>query len=296
MDGVSTGSLRGRLTSHCLLLELDHTLVLVDTGYGLRDVRDPASRLSRFFLTLNRPELRESMTAVRQIEALGFAARDVRHIILSHLDFDHAGGLDDFPHATVHLLGDEINAATARRTPLDRMRYRPQQWGTTRAMWEAYAPTGDRWQGFDCVRELPGVGPSVHLVPLIGHTLGHAGVAINTGARWLFYAGDAYFFHAEMDVERPYCTPGLRAYQNMMDKDRHLRLLNQHRLRDLRRSSAGDIDIFCAHDVSEFERLAGRSHKMPVTASGGDGAPTARGARWGAPPPAHPEPAPNRAP
>ena len=81
MDGVSRG-LRGRLTSHCLLLELEHTLVLVDTGYGLRDAHDPASRLSRFFLTLNGPELRESMTARRQIEALGFDARDVRQIVL----------------------------------------------------------------------------------------------------------------------------------------------------------------------------------------------------------------------
>jgi hypothetical protein len=36
MDGVSKRSLRGRLTSHCLLLELDHELVLVDTGDLLR--------------------------------------------------------------------------------------------------------------------------------------------------------------------------------------------------------------------------------------------------------------------
>src|SRR4051794_7979040 len=83
MDGVSTRSLRGRLTSHCLLLELEHTLVLVDTGYGLRDVRDPNSRLHPFFRTMNKPELRESMTAIRQIEALGFDPRDVRQIVLS---------------------------------------------------------------------------------------------------------------------------------------------------------------------------------------------------------------------
>lgn len=28
--------------------------------------------------------------ALRQIEAPGFSARDVRHIVLTHLDFDHA--------------------------------------------------------------------------------------------------------------------------------------------------------------------------------------------------------------
>jgi glyoxylase-like metal-dependent hydrolase (beta-lactamase superfamily II) len=36
-----------------------------------------------------------------QVQRLGFDPRDVRHIVLTHLDFDHAGGLDDFPHATV---------------------------------------------------------------------------------------------------------------------------------------------------------------------------------------------------
>jgi glyoxylase-like metal-dependent hydrolase (beta-lactamase superfamily II) len=31
------------------------------------------------------------MTAIRQLEQLGFDPRDVEHIVLSHLDFDHAG-------------------------------------------------------------------------------------------------------------------------------------------------------------------------------------------------------------
>src|SRR4051794_39004956 len=66
MDGFSSDSLRGRLTSHCLLLETHLGLVLIDTGYGLRDVADPRSRLAQLFLTLVKPELRAEMTAVRQ--------------------------------------------------------------------------------------------------------------------------------------------------------------------------------------------------------------------------------------
>src|SRR5688500_8899023 len=102
MDGMSTDAIRGRLTSHCLLIEGSDSLVLVDTGYGRRDVADPRSRLAKTFLALVKPELREEMTAHHQIRALGFDPRDVRSIVLSHLDFDHAGGLDDFPNATVH--------------------------------------------------------------------------------------------------------------------------------------------------------------------------------------------------
>jgi len=267
MDGFSSDSLRGRLTSHCLLVETPLGLVLIDTGYGLRDVADPRSRLAQLFLTLVKPELREEMTALRQIEALGFRARDVRHIVLSHLDFDHAGGLDDFPDATVHLLAEEATAAARRRTPLDRMRYRPQQW-STRSHWQTYsAREGDAWLGFSCVRPLAELADDVVMVPLVGHTLGHAGVAIRRQSDWLFYAADAYFFHAEMDLVRPHCTPGLRAYQTMMEKVRTSRLLNQERLRELKRSEAGQVTLCCAHDVREFELLSGRSHRQPIAAA-----------------------------
>jgi hypothetical protein len=173
MDGRSPSVLqRGQLCCHCLLLETDHGLVLVDTGFGLKDVRNPRQRLSAFFLALLSPDFREEMTAVRQIERLGFRASDVRHIVLTHLDFDHAGGLDDFPLARVHLLQHERDEATAQRTWLDRQRYRPQQWGG-RMHWQVYrAGSGEPWFGFQAVRELAGLPPEVLLVPLPGHTLG----------------------------------------------------------------------------------------------------------------------------
>jgi glyoxylase-like metal-dependent hydrolase (beta-lactamase superfamily II) len=98
MDARTPGVLtRGHLCCHCLLLETSAGLVLVDTGLGLRDVAQPRTRLSGFFLALLAPDLREEMTAARQVEQLGFRREDVRHIVLTHLDFDHAGGLDDSP-------------------------------------------------------------------------------------------------------------------------------------------------------------------------------------------------------
>lgn len=248
--------LRGRLASHCLLIETGNELVLVDTGYGLRDVAAPRTRLNPLFLALLKPELRAEMTAVRQVQALGFDPRDVRHIVLSHLDFDHAGGLDDFPGASVHLLQSEVLSASAQSTVLDRMRYRPQQWHT-RSAWKTYSGTsGEPWRGFECVRAMAGLPPEILLVPLLGHTLGHAGVAVAHADGWLFYAADAYFYHAEMNAV-PYCTPGLSLYQTLMQKDRALRLRNQDRLRELVRHHA-DVELFCAHDVTELERLRGR--------------------------------------
>jgi glyoxylase-like metal-dependent hydrolase (beta-lactamase superfamily II) len=264
IDGTTKNSLRGRLVSHCLFIETDRGLVLIDTGYGLRDVHDPRSRLPKSMLALMKPELREEMTAVRQIERLGFDARDVRHIVLSHLDFDHAGGLDDFPDATVHLLADEVIAAEQRKTIIDRIRYRPQQWGS-KNRWQQHRPgAGEDWFGFERVRSLTDLEPDILLIPLVGHTLGHAGVAIRDADHWLLYAADAYFYHAEMKLDRPYCTPGLAAYQTMMEKDRRARLQNQDRLRELARAHAKEVTIFCAHDPHEFEFMSGRSHLDPI--------------------------------
>jgi len=266
-DRAATFLERGELSCHCVLVETPDSLVLIDTGLGRLDVLDPRSRLSKVFLGLVRPEFREEMTAVRQIERLGFRPSDVRHIVLTHLDFDHAGGLDDFPHATVHLLAAEHDAAVARETMLDRMRYRPQQW-STRPGWHLYTPgDGESWYGFEAVRDLAGLPPEILLVPLRGHTYGHAGVAVRRNgdeSGWLLCAGDAYFFHREMDPKDPWCTPGLRVYQWMMEKDRAARLRNQTRLRELRRAHRHEIEIFCSHDVREFERLSGRSTKIPA--------------------------------
>jgi glyoxylase-like metal-dependent hydrolase (beta-lactamase superfamily II) len=267
MDGRTDGILeRGHLSCHCLLVETDTELVLVDTGLGLRDVADPRGRLSGFFLMLVRPEFRAGMTARRQIEALGFDPDDVRHIVLTHLDFDHAGGLDDFPHARVHLMADERAYAERQRTWMDRQRFRPQQW-STRGQWITYrAGRGAGWNGFACVRDLHGLPPELLLVPLPGHTFGHAGVAVRTGQGWQLLAGDAYFHWQEMDVENPRCTPGLRFYQWMLELDRTARLANQQRLRDLRRVHPDDVELYCSHDVTEFERLAGRSARVPPEA------------------------------
>jgi glyoxylase-like metal-dependent hydrolase (beta-lactamase superfamily II) len=243
--------------------ELEDQLVLIDTGFGLRDVADPPSRLSKFFLFLLKPEFREEMTAIRQIQRLGYDPREVRNIVLTHLDFDHAGGLDDFPHATVHLLAAERRLAAQRRTLLDRMRYRPQQW-STQGHWRTYEyGMGEGWFGFESVRDLAGVPPEILMVPLIGHTFGHAGVAIRRADGWMLQAGDAYFYHQEMDAQ-PRCTPGLRFYQWMMEKDRHDRLGNQARLRRLCQEKRGEVRVFCAHDPYEFERLTGRPTHQPA--------------------------------
>src|SRR3546814_18547913 len=71
---------------------------------------------------LMRPKLNLAETALAQIQALGFAASDVHNIVLTHLDFDHAGALADFPDATVHLHAPELSAAQSPQTLIQKQR------------------------------------------------------------------------------------------------------------------------------------------------------------------------------
>ncbi len=257
MDGRSRGPL-ARLICHCLLIETPSSgLVLVDTGYGIKDVAQPHPRTSRVMRGLLNIRFRQEETALRQVEALGFSARDVRHIVLTHLDFDHAGGIADFPEAQVHLMAAELESAQRLKGGLAaRKRYRPMQFDRM-AAWRAYDPTaGERWNGFEVVRNVDGLPPEILLVPLIGHTWGHAGVAVRQEDGWLLHAGDAYFHSDEVRRPERHCPPGLRLYQTMMEVDRHSRMINQDRLRALSLDPSAGVRMICAHDVEEFERCA----------------------------------------
>ncbi|MBD0388672.1 MAG: MBL fold metallo-hydrolase, partial [Nostoc sp. C3-bin3] len=180
------------------------------------------------------------------------------HIVLTHLDFDHAGGLEDFPEATVHVMQSEIEAAQERRGFIASQRYRPDLWDEVKR-WKFYSAGGEPWFGFEAVRDLEGLPPEILLIPLAGHTRGHAGIAIQTPEGWLLNAGDAYFYRHEMDSDQPSCTPAMRFYQWMMEVDREARLHNQERLRGLSRDRTKGVRLFCSHDAIEFKAFADQS-------------------------------------
>lgn len=252
-DGQTPGFGKSHLTCHCLLIEAGNELVLVDTGFGTRDVAEPGKRIAGFFRALNNIRFDAQETAIAQVKALGYDPADVRHIVLTHLDFDHAGGLDDFPQAQVHLLEAEARAARRRNGPRARRRFRPQQWAGS-GDWNEYEAGGEKWFGFDAVRSLKGLPPEILMVPLPGHTEGHCGVAVQDSTGWKLLAGDAYFYHGEIDTDRPHAPAGARLYQRMMEVDRAQRLNNQERLRRLVRDHGREVDVFCSHDPLDLQR------------------------------------------
>lgn len=249
MDGtrvrhLNCGTMRipgATIVSHVLLVETPAGLTLVDTGYGTADIAAPARRLGAY-RHISRPVLDPAETAVAQIRAAGLDPGDVRDIVLTHLDADHAGGLADFPAARVHLTESEWQAARHPATAGERARYRTAQWDHDPHI-VTHAAGGDDWRGFAHAREVAGVV----LIPMPGHTRGHAAVAVSTGDRWILHAGDAFYDHSVLTGtgREPLA---LRLQERAVAVDRARVRDNHRRLAALHRRADPDLLIVSAHD------------------------------------------------
>ena len=186
---------RWHLGGVCLLVETDKGPLLVDTGLGLHDYQQPSKMVRFFFLDFG-IQRDPNMAAVRQIARLGYAPQDVRHIVMTHLHFDHAGGLADFPHAHVHIHRQEVEAARRPRGWIE-LAYDKADFAH-QPDWVLYDTPDADWLGFPAVR-LP-FTPEMYLVPLFGHTRGHCGVALRDGEGWIFQCGDALPTNAQFDL------------------------------------------------------------------------------------------------
>ncbi len=238
----------------CLLIEVGDELVLVDAGLGTRDIADPG-RLGFSNILLNAlgdPEL----TAVRQLKRLGREPEEVTHIICTHLDRDHAGGLSDFPNALVHVHPDEREAAMKPPSRRERERYRSCHFAHGPKWVTCKTASREAWFGMDGIRELAGLPPEIVLIPLPGHTRGHCGVAVQVEQRWLLHCGDAFYTKDELEENSP--DPfDIRCFRRLAHIDHSMAMLQVQRLRQALKDGNGRIDTIASHDRVEFEKLSG---------------------------------------
>jgi glyoxylase-like metal-dependent hydrolase (beta-lactamase superfamily II) len=227
---------------HCLLVEGPAGLVLIDTGIGLSDVANPLERIGQPLIDLAGFQFHEELTAARQIERLGYRAADVTDILLTHGDPDHAGGLADFGDAAVHLAEEELRAIQ-----LGSPRYLPGHFAH-RPRFVPHGPGSRRLFGLEARPIATAAGVEVLLIPLVGHTLGHSGVAVGRQDRWLLHAGDAYYLRPELETD----DHPVSALAAMRAEDDGLRRESLAGLRRLARDHAGEVEMFGYHDFTEF--------------------------------------------
>jgi glyoxylase-like metal-dependent hydrolase (beta-lactamase superfamily II) len=180
---------------HCLLLEYENVLILVDAGIGLLDIAQKDTRLGEDLIQAVGFILNEEQTAYNQILKPGLDPDKVKHCVVSHPDLDHIGGIADFPGITLHVPQEEYDNFKSGNK-----RYLPRQISSVQKI-NTYSSSGFTWKGLEARKVKLGIDTEIYLVPLFGHTYGHCGVAIKNETRWLFYIGDAYYYRLELETE-----------------------------------------------------------------------------------------------
>jgi glyoxylase-like metal-dependent hydrolase (beta-lactamase superfamily II) len=160
---------------NCLLIETPAGRVLVETGIGER--LDEKTRAMRVY---------EGPSIVPALEAGGFAPDSVDLVAMSHLHFDHAGGLlrvdgsRAFPRASIVAQRAEWEIALSDNLRIAASYVQPEL--TLVRDWAA-----EGWA--DGEKELL---PGVTVVPTGGHSAGHQAIVVRagSGSRPLAFFGD----------------------------------------------------------------------------------------------------------
>ena len=249
---------------HCLLIEGDDRLILVDTGLGVEDVNEPR-RLGHLFNVMMRPRLEVAETALRQVVDLGFRPSDVRHIVPTHLDLDHAGGIGDFPGAAVHIFADR---ASRRLEPVEPHGARPlsRRADLRRQEMGAWSRRkGKSWFGFSAVRAIP--EPRTRFSWSRCQATRAAIAASRCGGRRV---GSSIAATPISTIPRSSRAAARRRRACVRSRvfisvDGAARRANLARLRELARLTMGEVKLFCSHDPVEFAALKGEEPE-PETA------------------------------
>ena len=101
------------------LIETTNGRILFDVGCDYGKIAAPKQR-ARYYdeetFAFGAPDMKEAQRLPNHLARIGLTPADVDVVFLSHLHFDHAGGLCDVCGKEVHVQHDELQAA---RTDLD---------------------------------------------------------------------------------------------------------------------------------------------------------------------------------
>ena len=157
---------------------------VIDTGFSRAD----GERRGRTYLR----------SVTDGLAAIGVDAAAVTDVVLTHLHYDHMGGVDEFPNARFHLQDAEMAYATGRHMARRALRhgFTPEQ--VAALVLEVYKGRVAFHDGDDELA--PGL--SVHHLP--GHTLGLQSVRVATRVGAILVASDAAHYYENFTDGRPF--------------------------------------------------------------------------------------------
>ncbi|MDD5168576.1 MAG: MBL fold metallo-hydrolase [Syntrophales bacterium] len=259
VQGAGVRSIRFPIIS--VLIERDRDLVLFDTGIGTRIDEEMRPLIYRGNLFFHRCVMRTQFdpqrdALVHQMLRLGFQPSDVKHVILSHLHWDHAGGMRDFPDAHYIINRKEWDFAT-RLTGMRLFKnafIKEQFCGQALDIELVETDPAKPLLTFPGSCDLFGDG-SMLLVDLPGHSPGLMGLYLKmpSGRRFLFSA-DCFYFPEGMEQRIP--KSGL---MRALVSEGPEAAVSIEKIYALKKSEPG-IEIVGSHD----HRLPGRYALAPM--------------------------------
>jgi N-acyl homoserine lactone hydrolase len=198
-------------------------LVLVDTGFHRSVAEGPRHERSRNLgaigrILARRTRMRPEQAVASQLRALGIEPADVGLVVMTHMHFDHASALSDFPGATVLLTRREWQAAWSRAPGIHgyspaqfdpRPDYRTFEFGTV-------TPGGGA--PFERTVDVFGDG-SLKLAFTPGHTHGHLSLVVRLREREALLTGDAaYTMDTIRTGARPWRAEDGRAFERSVQQ------------------------------------------------------------------------------
>jgi len=192
----------------CAIIERDDGLVLFDTGIGTRIAEDfkPLPHRGNWFFSkaVMRTEFEPSRDAlVNQLPALGIDPTDVKHAVLSHLHWDHAGGMRDLPHTRFIINHREWDEAVSRKG-IDAGAYIKGQFEGAGLDLQLISTDPDRPHlSFPASYDVFDDGTLV-LVDVPGHAPGQLGMVVHLpSGRRFFLTGDSFYFPDSLERKAP---------------------------------------------------------------------------------------------
>lgn len=159
-------------------------VILVDTGY---DTNEATAR--------GRPIRQEPLEA---LAPLGLTPQDITQVIVTHLHYDHAGGLHLFPNAKLHMQAAEMAYATGPCMCHDVLRMPFSAGHICEAVKRLFSGQVLFHEGDSEVAD----GVTVHCIG--GHSRGLQAVRVRTSAGWLVLASDAAHFYENLSARKPF--------------------------------------------------------------------------------------------